>query len=84
MINILCETRVIFLNGSRKQQWSILAIEQAAIGIFPLLVMADRNDLGGISTPYHPQTGQAAIFIYDGVPGGAGLSRQAYEQAEDA
>jgi DEAD/DEAH box helicase domain-containing protein len=45
--------------------------------------MADRNDLGGISTPYHPQTGQAAMFIYDGVPGGAGLSRQAYEQDED-
>jgi DEAD/DEAH box helicase domain-containing protein len=59
----------------------IHAIEHAAIGIFPLLVMADRNDLGGISTPFHPQTGGAAVFIYDGVPGGAGLSRYAFRRA---
>ncbi|MEJ2656905.1 MAG: DUF1998 domain-containing protein [Desulfobacterales bacterium] len=61
----------------------IHAVEHAAIGIFPLLVIADRNDLGGISTPLHPQVGSAAIFIYDGVPGGAGLSRQAYKRAKD-
>ena len=54
------------------------ALEHAAIGVFPLLVLADRNDLGGISTPFHPQLGAAAIFIYDGVPGGAGLCMQAF------
>jgi DEAD/DEAH box helicase domain-containing protein len=58
------------------------AMEHAAIGIFPLLVMADRNDLGGLSTMYHPQVGGAAIFIYDGIPGGAGMARQAFGQAE--
>ncbi|MGB2690694.1 MAG: DEAD/DEAH box helicase [Desulfobacterales bacterium] len=61
----------------------IHAIEHAAIGIFPLLVMADRNDLGGIATPLHLQVGSAAVFIYDGVPGGAGLSRQAFKKAKD-
>jgi DEAD/DEAH box helicase domain-containing protein len=61
----------------------IHAVEHAAIGIFPLLVMADRNDLGGISTPLHPQVGSAAVFIYDGVPGGAGLSRQAFKRGKD-
>jgi len=60
----------------------IHAIEHAAIGIFPLLVMADRNDLGGISTPYHQQTGGAAVFIYDATPGGSGLSREAFHKAE--
>jgi len=60
----------------------IHAVEHAAIGILPLLVMADRNDLGGISTPYHPQVGRAAIFIYDGIAGGAGLSQQAYRQID--
>ncbi|MBW2634118.1 MAG: DUF1998 domain-containing protein, partial [Deltaproteobacteria bacterium] len=59
----------------------IHAIEHAAIGMFPLLVMADRNDLGGISIPLHPQISCAAVFIYDGVPGGAGLSRQAFSRA---
>jgi DEAD/DEAH box helicase domain-containing protein len=61
----------------------IHAIEHAAIGIFPLLVMADRNDLGGISTVLHPQVGAASVFIYDGVPGGAGLSRQAFKKATE-
>ncbi len=59
----------------------IHALEHAAIGIMPLLVMTDRNDLGGISTPFYPQVGKAAVFIYDGVPGGLGLTEQAYEEA---
>ena len=61
----------------------IHAIEHAGIGIFPLLVLTDRNDLGGISIPFHQQVGSAAIFIYDGVAGGAGLTRQAFDRAED-
>jgi len=59
----------------------IHAMEHAAIGILPLLVMTDRNDLGGISTPMHQQTGGAAVFIYDGMPGGAGLTREAFQRA---
>jgi DEAD/DEAH box helicase domain-containing protein len=59
----------------------IHAVEHAVIGMFPLLVLTDRNDLGGISTMLHPQIGSAAIFIYDAVPGGAGLTRQAFQQA---
>lgn len=59
----------------------IHAIEHAAIGIFPFFVMTDRNDLGGISTPMHTQLNCAAVFIYDGIPGGAGLSRQAFVKA---
>ncbi len=61
----------------------IHALEHAAIGIMPLLVMTDRNDLGGISIPFHPQTGKAAVFIYDGAPGGLGLSRQAFENSKE-
>jgi len=61
----------------------IHALEHAAIGILPLLVMTDRNDLGGISTPLHPQTNGAAVFIYDAMPGGAGLTREAFAKAEE-
>ncbi|MBI9086889.1 MAG: DEAD/DEAH box helicase [Desulfobacterales bacterium] len=61
---------------------AIHAVEHAAIGVFPLLVMADRNDLGGISTPFHGQLGQAAVFIYDGIPGGGGLCREGFEKAQ--
>jgi len=67
-----CESRSFDLMGA------LHAIEHAAIGIFPLLVMADHNDVGGLSTIYHPQVGNAVIFIYDGIPGGAGLTRQAF------
>jgi len=59
----------------------IHALEHAAIGMMPLLVMTDRNDLGGISIPFHPQVNTAAVFVYDGVPGGLGLTRQAFDNA---
>lgn len=56
----------------------IHALEHAAIGIFPLLVLCDRNDVGGIAYPFHPQLGKPAVFIYDGHPGGVGLCREAF------
>lgn len=59
----------------------IHALEHAAIGMLPLLIMADRNDFGGISTPMHMQLGLPGVFIYDGLPGGAGLTRQAFADA---
>ncbi len=61
----------------------IHALEHAAIGIMPLLVMTDRNDLGGISTPMHQQLGMAAVYVYDGIPGGVGLTRQAFARPEE-
>ena len=59
----------------------IHALEHAAIGMMPLLVMTDRNDLGGISIPFHPQVKKAVVFVYDGVPGGLGLTLQAFDNA---
>ena len=56
----------------------IHALEHAAIGIFPLLVLCDRNDVGGISYPFHPQLNMSAVFLYDGHPGGVGLCREAF------
>jgi DEAD/DEAH box helicase domain-containing protein len=57
----------------------IHAIEHAAIGIFPLFALCDRNDIGGICYPHHPQVGKSAIFIYDGYPGGVGLAQHGFE-----
>jgi DEAD/DEAH box helicase domain-containing protein len=58
----------------------IHAAEHAAIGLFPLLAIADRGDVGGISYTTHPQIGGPAIFLYDGVPGGAGLAERAFDE----
>jgi DEAD/DEAH box helicase domain-containing protein len=69
-------------SGGFDSMGALHAIEHAAIGIFPLLVMADHNDVGGMSTNYHPQIGSAVIFIYDGIPGGVGLTRQAFNRTQ--
>jgi DEAD/DEAH box helicase domain-containing protein len=61
----------------------IHAVEHAAIGVFPLTVLCDRNDIGGISYPFHPQLQSAAIFIYDGYPGGVGLCREAFARIDE-
>ncbi len=58
------------------------ATEHAAIGILPVFALCDRNDIGGVSTPLHPDTGQPQIFIYDGHPGGVGITERGYELVE--
>lgn len=58
----------------------IHAVEHAAIGLLPLLAIADRGDVGGISYTVHPQIAGPAIFLYDGVPGGAGLAERAFAE----
>jgi DEAD/DEAH box helicase domain-containing protein len=57
----------------------IHAIEHAAIGVLPLFALCDRNDIGGISTPFHADTGKAQIFIYDAHPGGIGIAEKGFE-----
>jgi DEAD/DEAH box helicase domain-containing protein len=61
----------------------IHALEHALISMFPLFALADRYDIGGIAHPAHPQVGKAAVFIYDGYPGGVGLAARAYEIMEE-
>jgi len=56
----------------------IHALEHAAIGVLPLFAMCDRWDIGGVSYPAHPQTGTPAIFVYDGYPGGVGITEKGY------
>ena len=59
------------------------AVEHAAIGLLPLFAMCDRNDIGGISSPLHPDTGRPQVFIHDGHAGGVGVAEHGYEIIED-
>ena len=61
---------------------SLHAIEHAQIAVLPLIAMCDRWDIGGLSTNIHYQTGNATTFIYDGHPGGVGITKQGYENFE--
>jgi len=53
------------------------ALEHAMIAILPFEVLCDRWDIGGLSTPGHPGTGEPTIFLYDGYEGGIGLTEKA-------
>jgi len=58
-------------------------VEHAMIGIMPFYVMCDRWDIGGVSTPHHPDTANPTVFIYDGFEGGIGLTEKAFELIEN-
>jgi DEAD/DEAH box helicase domain-containing protein len=62
---------------------SLHATEHAQIAVLPLIAMCDRWDIGGLSTNFHPQTGCPTIFIYDGHPGGIGITRTAFQRFEE-
>ncbi|HET8638915.1 MAG TPA: DEAD/DEAH box helicase [Solirubrobacterales bacterium] len=61
---------------------SLHATEHGQIAVLPLIAMCDRWDIGGLSTNVHFQTGRATIFIYDGHPGGVGITLRGYEEFE--
>jgi DEAD/DEAH box helicase domain-containing protein len=56
--------------------------EHGLIGLLPLFAMCDRADIGGLSTPVHRQSRLPTVFVYDGYPGGVGISRRGYDAFE--
>ncbi len=64
-------------------QGGLHACEHAAIGILPLFALCDRNDIGGVSTSFHPDTAKAQIFIYDAHPGGIGITEKGFDMVTE-
>lgn len=62
---------------------AVHAAEHAAIGLLPLFASCDRWDIGGVSTEHHPDTSATTIFVYDGVPGGAGFTARGAQVSMD-
>ena len=61
----------------------IHAAEHGMISLFPFMLLCDRGDIGGLSTPHHPHTERATVFIYDGYPGGVGLTKAGFGIVEE-
>jgi DEAD/DEAH box helicase domain-containing protein len=76
--DIIKEIQTIKLN----HMGSIHAAEHALIALIPTFILCDRADIGGISYPFHPQINASAIFIYDGYPGGIGLTKRIFEKTK--
>jgi DEAD/DEAH box helicase domain-containing protein len=61
---------------------SLHAAEHSLIALLPLWAMCDRWDIGGLSTNLHFQTGSPTIFVYDGHPGGVGITDRGFAAFE--
>jgi DEAD/DEAH box helicase domain-containing protein len=54
--------------------------EHALIAMAPLLVLCDAEDVAGVSTPRHPQTGAPTVLLFDDVIDGAGIAEVLYTE----
>ena len=68
--------------AGRHPMGGLHAVEHTALSLFPLFALCDRHDVGGITVLAHAQVGRAAIFLYDGQPGGLGLATSLFERIE--
>jgi DEAD/DEAH box helicase domain-containing protein len=57
---------------------SLHAAEHSLIAVLPLWAMCDRWDIGGLSTNVHFQTQAPTVFVYDGHPGGVGITERGF------
>ena len=60
----------------------IHGLEHLLIGVMPYVVLMDRNDIGGISIDFFDKLKSPVVFIYDGVEGGIGISKEGYEKID--
>jgi DEAD/DEAH box helicase domain-containing protein len=76
------EAEPVIRSEGRHFMGGLHGFEHAALALVPLLALCDRLDMAGISSPSHPQVRGPAVFLYDGQPGGIGISRVLFERAE--
>jgi len=58
----------------------MLGVANAAVGVMPLRVMCDPQDIGAVVDS--SQLGTPALFLYDKYPGGLGLAQRGFDLIE--
>jgi DEAD/DEAH box helicase domain-containing protein len=61
---------------------SLHAAEHALIAMLPLQATCDRWDIGGLSIDFHDAFDGPGIFVYDGHPGGVGITEAGFDRFE--
>lgn len=61
------------------QLGAIHALEHTMVGLAPIVLSCDSNDMAGFSTMMAQHSGAPALFIFDVYEGGIGLSDRAYD-----
>ncbi|HWP32094.1 MAG TPA: DEAD/DEAH box helicase [Fimbriimonadales bacterium] len=59
------------------------ALEHLLVALAPVVARCEPRDLGSAYYPFWLPTASPAIFVFDSVPGGAGICEALYEEAED-
>lgn len=62
---------------------SLHALEHVLITLLPLFVACEPHDVGGVSSPLHPDLSGPGICLYDGCPGGVGLAQGILQRIEE-
>ncbi|MCB0880263.1 MAG: DEAD/DEAH box helicase [Thermoleophilia bacterium] len=68
--------------GETRFLGSLHAAEHALIAMLPLVATCDRWDIGGLSINWHDAFEGGGIFIYDGHPGGVGITEAGFARFE--
>jgi DEAD/DEAH box helicase domain-containing protein len=62
---------------------SLHALEHVLITLLPLFASCEAHDVGGVSSPLHPEVSGPAVCLYDGCPGGVGLAQAIFDRVPE-